>query len=267
MLPVEAESGAAAIAKLQAASDAGRFFSLILLDAQMPMMDGFTLTETITRHKDWPSATVVMLTSAGARGDAGRCRKLGIAAYLTKPVREQELLQAILLALGPKPQTSPQPISPLITRHSLRERRKSLRILLVEDNEVNQLLARRILEKHGHDVTVAANGKLALDALHAKQFDIVLMDVQMPEMNGYEATHAIREKESQTGGHLPIMAMTAHAMKGDEQRCLDAGMDDYLSKPIRPDALLTMIDKFCSTEKDVAEHTDEAVVPIPLPDR
>jgi CheY-like chemotaxis protein len=142
----------------------------------------------------------------------------------------QELQQATLTALGSNPQAHPQPAPQLITRHSLRERRRHLGILLVEDNEVNQLLARSILEKHGHNVTVAANGKLALAALRSKPFDVVLMDVQMPEMNGYEATRAIRGKESKTGGHPSIIAMTAHAMKGDEQLCLEAGMDDYLSK-------------------------------------
>ena len=266
MLPVETDSGAAAIAKLQETKDSGQFFSLILLDAQMPLMDGFTLAETMKQHRDWASATILMLSSAGLRGDAERCRKLGIAAYLTKPIRQQELQQAILTTLGPNPQARSRPAHQLITRHSLRERRRHVRVLLAEDNEVNQLLARRILEKHGHNVMVAANGKLALAALRTKSFDLVLMDVQMPEMNGHEATRAIREIERETGAHLPIIAMTAHAMKGDEQLCLDAGMDDYLSKPIRPDTLLATIDKFCPFQEETADQIDEAPTPISLPD-
>ena len=264
MRPEEADSGAAAVAILQAAKDAKKSFTLILLDAQMPHMDGFAFAEMMKQHKDGPQATVMMLSSSGVRGDGERCRKLGIAGYLTKPFREQDLLQAILLALEPGAQTVNQPPAQLITRHSLRERRKSLRILLVEDNEVNQLLARRILEKHGHDVTVAGNGRLALDALKNKSFDVVLMDVQMPEMNGYEATRAIRENERDAGKHLPIIAMTAHAMKGDEQLCLDAGMDDYISKPIRPDVLLTAIDKLCSAENQTGDQPGEALTPISL---
>jgi two-component system, sensor histidine kinase and response regulator len=180
-----------------------------------------------------------MLSSAGQRGDARRCRELGVTAYLTKPVRQAELLDAILTALGTKPTKETLPA--LVTRHSLREAGDHLRILLVEDNPVNQLLAVRLLEKRGHSVTLAGNGKEALATLEKNTFDLVFMDVQMPQMDGFEATVAIREKERASGDHLPIIAMTAHAMAGDRERCLKAGMDDYISKPIRPQELADLL--------------------------
>jgi CheY-like chemotaxis protein len=176
-----------------------------------------------------------MLTSAGQPGDAARCRELGIAAYLTKPVRRSELRGVILLALsGP---SAERDRLPLVTRYSLREARHAGRILLVEDNKVNQLVARHLLEKRGYTVVVANNGREALSMLD-EAFDCVLMDVQMPEMDGFQCTAIIRDREQMTGSRLPIIAMTAHAMKGDEARCLAAGMDGYLSKPIQPDELI-----------------------------
>ena len=237
--PTAAESGAKAIIALRESQGLGRIYPLILLDAQMPEMDGFALAETIKRNPDWKSATIMMLSSAGQRGDARRCRELGVTAYLTKPVRQAELLDAILTALGTKPTKETFPA--LVTRHSLREASDHLRILLVEDNPVNQLLAVRLLEKRGHSVTVAGNGKEALATLEKSTFDLVFMDVQMPQMDGFEATVAIREKEGASGDHLPIIAMTAHAMAGDRERCLKAGMDDYISKPIRPQELADLL--------------------------
>ena len=240
MAPTAVDSGAKAIVTLREAQGIGRTYPLILLDAQMPDMDGFALAEIIKRNPDWRTATVMMLSSAGQRGDAVRCRELGVAAYLTKPVRQGELLDGILIALGTRPETRVS--TALVTRHTLRESRNHLRILLVEDNAVNQLVALRLLEKYGHTVGVAANGKKALEELEKESYDLILMDVQMPEMNGWEATQAIREKEKSTGGHIPIVAMTAHAMKGDEERCLASGMDAYLTKPIRTQELLAVLD-------------------------
>jgi CheY-like chemotaxis protein len=183
----------------------------------------------------------MMLSSAGQRWDAKRCRELGVAAYLTKPVRQEELLDAILNALGT---TSGKQIEPaLVTRHSLREQSAHLQILLAEDNPINQMLTVRLLEKRGHSVTVAENGKEALAVLETRSFDLVLMDIQMPEMDGYAATAAIRQKEKMSGNHLCVIAMTAHAMVGDRQRCLDAGMDDYISKPIRTDELSELLER------------------------
>jgi two-component system sensor histidine kinase/response regulator len=187
----------------------------------------------------------VMLTSAGQPGDAARCRELGVAAYLPKPINRSELRDAVVHALGAQPSAASQPA--LVTRHSLREARPSGRILLVEDNSVNQLVARRLLEKRGHTVAVANNGREALTMLEAASADgfaCVLMDVQMPEMDGFECTAVIRDRERTTGAHLPIIAMTAHTMKGDAARCLAAGMDAYVSKPIHPDALFDVIAPF-----------------------
>ncbi|MGB7848087.1 MAG: response regulator [Candidatus Acidiferrum sp.] len=242
MRPSAVDSGAKAIASLREAQGMGRKLSLILLDAQMPEMDGFALAESIKRNPEWKAATIMMLSSAGQRGDAMRCRELGIAAYLTKPVQQSELLEAILTALG-TPSAGVRPPAP-ITRHSLRESQTQLRILLTEDNAVNQMVAVRLLEKYGHTVKLAENGKRALAMLEEQSFDALLMDIQMPEMNGWEATQAIREKEKTTGKHIPIIAMTAHAMKGDEERCLVAGMDAYLAKPIRTRDLFALLDRF-----------------------
>ncbi len=255
MRPLAAEGGQAAIAALEQASEAGAGFPLVLLDAQMPQMDGFTLAEQILQNPNWRSATVLMLSSAGLRGDAERCRKLGVAAYLTKPIKQSELLEAILTALGRMPQKEARPS--LVTRHSLRERRTLLRILLAEDNAVNQLLAIRLLEKRGHTVTLAANGKEALAAIQNGEFDLILMDVQMPEMDGFQVTAAIRRKESATGAHIPIIAMTAHAMKGDEERCLTAGMDAYVSKPIRPQELFEKIEQLLGKGRDTEIRSDD----------
>jgi two-component system, sensor histidine kinase and response regulator len=240
--PTAVESGARAITALREAQGLGRIYPLILLDAQMPEMDGFALAEYIKRNPDWQTATIMMLSSAGQRGDAKRCRDLGVAAYLTKPVRQDELLDAILTALGTRPTKETSPA--LVTRHSLREISNHLRILLVEDNAVNQVLAARLLEKRGHSVIVAGNGKEALAVLEKQSFDLVFMDVQMPEMDGLEATAAIREKEKISGNHLAVIAMTAHAMVGDRERCLAAGMDDYLTKPIRPEELTGLLARY-----------------------
>jgi len=248
--PTAVDSGVKAIIALKEGQGIGRTFPLILLDAQMPEMDGFALAEAIKRNPDWRAATIMMLSSAGERGDAMRCRELGVAAYLTKPVQQAELLDAILIALGTRAKTE-APLS-LVTRHSLRETRVRLQILLVEDNAVNQLVALRLLEKYGHTVTVASNGRKALASWDEQPYDLILMDVQMAEMNGWEATQAIREKEKTTGQHIPIVAMTAHAMKGDEERCLAAGMDAYLTKPIRSQELLAVLDEIGCNKVDAS---------------
>jgi len=244
MRPMLAEGGREALIAMRLAIDAGAPFPLVLTDMQMPDMDGFTLAERIKENPLFSAATIMMLTSAGQRGDAARCRELGIAAYLTKPVKQADLSDAISIALGKRSEVGVQPA--LVTRHSLREARRILRILLAEDNPVNQTLAIRLLEKRGHTVVVAGNGREAL-AILAKAafsgFDLVLMDIQMPEMDGFEATAAIREKEKSSGKHLPIIALTAHAMKGDHERCLAAGMDGYVSKPIRAEELHAAIGK------------------------
>ena len=253
MVPTLAASVPEALAALRAAQESGRPFRLVLTDVQMPDADGFTLAEAIKKDPAIAGATVVMLTSAGQPGDAARCRELGVAAYLTKPIKRSELRGAILLALGVQSAERDRPA--LVTRHSLREARQTGRILLVEDNSVNQLVARRLLEKRGHTVVVANNGREALAILDEAAFagfGCVLMDVQMPEMDGFECTAIIRDREQATGSHLPIVAMTAHAMKGDEARCLAAGMDAYLSKPIQPDELFDVVERYLGVTKVAA---------------
>jgi two-component system, sensor histidine kinase and response regulator len=237
MITTTVSSGEEALAQMSAALASGQPFGLVLTDSHMPNMDGFTLVERIRRRPEFSTATIMMLTSAGHRGDAVRCQELGVAAYLLKPVRQSELREAVARALGAPRQDG---AIPLITRYSLQdaqELRKSLSILVVEDNLVNQRLATRLLEKRGHHVAVAGNGRQALEALEKERFDLILMDMQMPEMDGFETTAAIRQRESANGQHLPIVALTAHAMKGDSEKCLAAGMDGYLSKPIRPQEL------------------------------
>jgi len=244
MRPSEAENGTKAMAALIQAKSAGKHFPLILLDAQMPEMDGFALAEYIKRHPDFRAGTVMMLSSAGQRGDSVRCRDMGIASYLTKPIRQGELLDAILIAVGSP--VKPEMKAQAVARRTPRETACSLQILLAEDNPVNQLLVVRLLEKWGHKVVIASNGRKALEALTREPYDLVLMDVQMPEMNGWEATRAIREMERETGKHVPIIAMTAHAMKGDDEKCFASGMDDYLAKPIRTAELIAILDQIAN---------------------
>jgi len=239
MKPTAVGGGRAALQALEVAKSTGRPFPLVLLDGQMPEMDGFTLADRIKGDPDLVGASIMMLTSAGHLGDATRCRELGISGYLVKPIRQGELLDSICQILQKSPKKS---IEPLVTRHSLRENKSRSRVLLAEDNAVNQTLAVRLLEKRGYVVTVAGDGRAALAAVEKEPFDLILMDIQMPEMDGFEATLAIRQREQSTGGHVPIIAMTAHALKGDEERCLSAGMDGYVSKPIRSHELFTAIE-------------------------
>ena len=237
MKPLLADGGKQALEQLAQARLRNDPITLALLDAQMPEIDGFALAQQWKDDPQYSALPIILMTSAGKRGDAARCREMGIRAYLSKPVRRRELLHAIELLVGSAPAQKPE----LITLHSMRQLTKSPRVLLVEDNNVNQTLAARLLEKRGYQVTIAGNGKRALEALRGQWFDVVLMDVQMPEMDGLEATAAIRERERTHGGHVPIIAMTAHAMVGDRERCLEAGMDGYVSKPLRPQELFELI--------------------------
>ena len=242
MLPAEAEGGESALALLKQSKEDAHPFPVILLDAQMQDMDGFAVAEQIKRDPELARAVILMLTSGGRPGDAARCRQLGIAAYLTKPVKQAELLEAMLLALGMAPGP---PAQPLVTRHSLREGRRSLRILLAEDNPVNQALVMRLLEKRGHTVEVVANGKKALEALEGNpvpRFDLILMDMQMPEMDGAECVARIRAKENGAASRIPIVALSAYAQKGDRERFLALGTDGYLRKPVRAQELFETIE-------------------------
>ena len=237
MDPVICAGGREAILEMENAARGGESFRLVLLDGQMPDMDGFEVAERIRNANLHYGCVLMMLTSSEQTSDAIRCRELGIQQYLVKPISQMELLDALLKALaGVQKQKRPTPqavAAPVIGRS----------ILLAEDNQVNQKLAQKLLDKMGHRVVLASNGMEALRALDSEHFDLVLMDVQMPEMDGFEATTKIRMQERQSGEHIPVIAMTAHAMTGDRERCLKAGMDDYISKPIHPKELRKIIEK------------------------
>jgi CheY-like chemotaxis protein/HPt (histidine-containing phosphotransfer) domain-containing protein len=241
MRPTVADGGQSALDAIDQARGAGISYRLVLLDAQMPDMDGFALAAKLHHHPDLVGTTIMMLSSADQIGDAARCREVGIERYLTKPVRQSDLLEAILTVTGSARSVVGAGVSD--TQDSPGGR--PLRILLAEDNVVNQRMAARLLEKGGHSVVVAANGKEALLALGRESFDLILMDVQMPEMGGFEATAAIRALPNGVS-RIPIIATTAHAMKGDREACLAAGMDGYVSKPISAKALFEAIAAFAT---------------------
>ena len=223
--------------EIETAYERGQPIPLFLIDGRMPEMDGFELVEKIRSNPDFSGYTIMMLTSGERLEDLNRCEQLGIAAHLIKPIRGSELLKSILRAMG----TGTKRVAPPAAAKEPELRKVSLRILLVEDNAVNRKLALRLLEKAGHEVRVAENGLRAVGMLQTNQFDLILMDVQMPEMDGFEATAAIRAIERNTHAHIPIIAMTAHAMKGDRERCLEAGMDGYIAKPINREELRAVI--------------------------
>ena len=232
MRPFEVEGAEAAFAALKLEHERGDAFRIVLVDVCMPVASGFHLAARLQNDPIMEGTSIVMLTSAGQPGEAARCRQLGISGYLLKPVLKAELQRALLTVLGSRHlegATSPA----LVTRHTLRPATRKLRVLVAEDNSVNQTLIVRVLQKMGHSTTLAQNGKEAFTLAANGKFDICFMDVQMPEMDGLDATAAIRELEGSNGNHLPIFAMTAHAMKGDREICLRAGMDGYISKPVR----------------------------------
>ncbi len=241
-----------ALVALERAWNAGEPYALVLLDAMMPAMDGFMVAEQIRQHPVLVGHTLMMLSSADHHGDAIRCRELGVAAYLSKPIRQSALWDAMVSVMGTS--RKPESALPLRTDHTLEPCPQRMKILLAEDNLVNQKLAVRLLEKRGHAVTVAANGREAVDALEQRQFDVVLMDIQMPELDGFEATALIRQKESALGGHVPIIAMTAHALKGDRERCLAAGMDAYVSKPLQAESLLEAVEAYAAKPTRDSPH-------------
>jgi two-component system, sensor histidine kinase and response regulator len=249
-----AENGAIALTAMETALQKGEPFRVILIDGQMPVMDGFELAEKLQEkikgNVRLADTTVLMLTSGGQPGEANRCRQAGIAAYLLKPVLKADLLAAILAALGRRRVEVDEGHS-LVTRHTLRESARKLTILVAEDNPVNQAVITRVLQRMGHAPVLAQNGKEALALASTEKFDLVFMDVQMPEMDGLAATRAIRATEKNKGTHLPIFAMTAHAMKGDRELCLEAGMDGYITKPVR----------FSDIEQTLEDLTSAPVAP------
>ena len=252
MSPAIAHGGSEALAMAEAAHQQGAPFRLILLDVCMPGMDGFEVAEKFRANPSLRDVTILLLTSAGKPGEAARCLDLRISAYLLKPVMKADLLTAILAVLGGKINQAAALPPSLVTRHSIRESPKKRRVLVAEDNAINQALLVRLLIKLGHASVLARNGKEAVALASAQKFDLVFMDVQMPEMDGLDATRAIRKREKIDGTHLLIYAMTAHAMKGDRERCLEAGMDGYLTKPIR----------FSDVEQTLAGINSEATMTI-----
>jgi CheY-like chemotaxis protein len=255
MRPTRAESGAEALHAVRAAKGRGDPFRLVLLDAHMPGMDGFTVAQQL---KSDPGPAVMMLTSSGESLDSTRCRALGISTYLVKPVRQAALIQAILAALSPIPAVEAEQTVP-----AEKPDHAPLNVLLAEDNVVNQRVARALLENAGHHVTIAENGRLAMAALGGAAFDLVLMDMQMPEMGGAEAIEAIRAGELARGGteHLPVISLTAHALKGDRERCLAIGADGYVSKPIAPPILFAEIERVVP---HASSPTPAVAVPSPV---
>ncbi len=262
MKPTLAESSEAALAAIGHAKETDMPFSMAIIETKIADMGGFTLVEQIKQNPDNPQIVVIMLASISQYGDGARCRELGVMGYLRKPIKQSELLEALLTILGKQPQEQDKTF--LVTRHSLRESQRHLNILLVEDQQINQDFAVTTLTNWGHTVVVANNGKEALGTWESEFFDLILMDVQMPVMDGFEATAHIREKEKDT--HIPIIAMTAHAMKGDRQRCLEAGMDNYISKPINAKELFNTIEKLSptisATQTGIEKPLDEEHLPV-----
>jgi PAS domain S-box-containing protein len=252
-----AADGPGALALLRAAATAGDSFRLMLLDMQMPEMDGEQTARLVKNDPLVSNAAILVLTSMGQRGDVRRLEELGVSGYLLKPVKQRLLYDAILMVLGQAQGKSDRSRPQMVTRHLVSEQqRSSLRILLAEDNVVNQKVAIAVLMKNGFPVETVSTGREAVEAVQLHYYNLVLMDVQMPDLDGFEATAAIRKAEEGKPRHIPIIAMTAHAMKGDRERCLAAGMDDYISKPLSPQELLNKIERWSSPRIGENEGAD-----------
>jgi CheY-like chemotaxis protein len=280
MITDEVENGEQALIRLEDACKSNKPYALIMIDSSMPTIDGFTLAENIKRS-NFSGQTIMMLTASGQRGDAARCRELGISAYLTKPIGQSDLLDAIITIFNTPQNRHKKKItgkyenaecsSQLVTRHSLREK-KTIQtkntehddhILVVEDNKSNQMIVEHLLKKMGLKTVIVQNGKEAVDIFVKEKFDLIFMDIQMPIMDGYEATAEIRRLEEISGKHIPIIALTAHSMKGDKEKCIRAKMDDYLPKPIHIKELQLILDKWLiglmNSEKKKLERIGEYV--------
>jgi signal transduction histidine kinase/DNA-binding response OmpR family regulator len=249
--PTTAENGIEALEILTRAAEGESPYDMAIVDYLMPLMDGEALGKTIKDHPVLKKMRLILLTSRGIRGDAARARDAGFDAYLTKPIKQSQLFNAMISVFGKKTDMeSPEKATPIITRHTLTEEHLSTpRILLAEDNAVNQKVALIHLRKLGYTADVSSNGRDAVEAVIKGTYDLVLMDIQMPEMDGYEATRAIRRQE-RSGARIPIVAMTANAMKGDREKCIEAGMDDYLAKPVNPEKLKETLETWLVPDAD-----------------
>jgi CheY-like chemotaxis protein len=255
MRPVLAESGEEALKIMHQRADAGDRFALVLLDAQMPGMYGFAVAREIHQNPMLAGPRIMMLSSLDLKSLSPELRETG--HYVTKPVTRPTLLKAILNVLEGG-YAKPSEVSRSIPLRASGGR--SLHVLLAEDNAVNQKVVARLLQKQGHSVVISSNGQEALSAYAREAFDLILMDVQMPEMNGYESTQAIRGLEQETGQHVPIIALTAHALKGDREICLQAGMDDYLGKPVHLQELIAVLEHWGKRASEYA--LDHDVIPL-----
>lgn len=271
------DGGSQALEALRSAAKEGTPHNLAILDMQMPGMDGIDLARRIKADPAIYSTRLVLLTSMGERGDGAKAREAGIEAYLTKPVRQSELYDTLATVVG-TPETDEYHDAPFVTRHSIRERHSNHRVhlLVAEDNPVNQKVAVRMIERLGYGVDVVQDGLQALEALSKSSYAAVLMDVQMPNMDGYEATKEIRRRQGEVSDQrTPIIAMTANAMEGDREKAIEVGMDDYLSKPVRQEQLAEVLKRWISTERgqvevdvsrEVADGADDTEVARPTLD-
>jgi signal transduction histidine kinase/DNA-binding response OmpR family regulator len=259
----EASNGVQALEELGRAVESKDPYEIAIVDMQMPEMDGETLGQKIKQDSDLKNTILVLMTSMGRRGDAKRLEKIGFAAYLTKPIRQSKLYDCLATVTGIQEKAAEERPVAIVTRHSIAEdQKRRVRILLAEDNIINQKVALSILGKLGYSADAVANGKEAVNALEMIPYDIVLMDCQMPEMDGYEATGEIRNPESKVLDHMvPVIAMTANAMQGDREKCLEAGMDDYLTKPVKPQELSDMLEKWL-TKQDSSQQKETTVQDI-----
>ena len=257
----EAASGAAGLAALRQARREDAPFDLAIIDSEMPEMDGFELARAVRTDAAVGRTPLVMLTSSGKPGDGQRCRELGIDGYLPKPASRSDLLEALKTVLADPDAGAVK--GDFVTRHSIAESRRHLSILVAEDNPVNQEVVAAMLRKRGHTIDVVANGRLAVEAVARTRYDVVLMDIQMPEMDGFEATHAIRATPA--GAALPIIALTAHALSGERERCLSHGMSDYLTKPLRAHELFAAVEGWAPSGTERAEPAPAAAAPAVAP--
>src|SRR5213083_186322 len=256
----EATTAGEGLAAMRQAAKKRAPYDLAILDVQMPDMDGFQLATAVRADRGLARTRLLMLTSAGQRGDGERCRELGIRGYLTKPISRSDLLEALRTVLAGSPEEAGTP--EVVTRHTIAESRATLRVLLAEDNPVNQQVAVAMLVKRGHAVHVSSNGREALEAVQERDYDVVLMDIQMPEMDGFEATHAIRALPK--GKDLPIIALTAHALSGERERCLSHGMTDYLAKPFKAHELFALVEGTAEPKAAAAPPPEPLVPPVDL---